>query len=83
MGARDLGDDRVVVQQEKTVRRTIPNDSVEAKQLTEGVRQSLLPPGAILDFAGDTPPLGFLLCDGSAIDRNIFGDLFAAIGTSW
>jgi microcystin-dependent protein len=43
----------------------------------------LMPSGTILDFAGSTAPVGFLLCDGSAISRTTFSTLFAAIGTIW
>lgn len=41
------------------------------------------PPGTIIDFAGPTPPGGFLLCDGSAISRTMYANLFNAIGTTW
>lgn len=43
----------------------------------------LMPSGAILDFAGPVAPAGFLLCDGSAVSRTTYSDLFAAIGTTW
>lgn len=42
--------------------------------------------GLILPFAYDTggsPPTGFLECDGSAVSRTTYSDLFAAIGTTW
>jgi microcystin-dependent protein len=34
-------------------------------------------------FAGISVPGGWLNCDGSAIDRTIYADLFAAIGTTF
>jgi microcystin-dependent protein len=37
----------------------------------------------ILPFGGTTAPDGFLDCDGSAISRTTYADLFAAIGTTW
>ena len=38
--------------------------------------------GIILPFAGNGAiPAGYLLCDGSAVSRTMFPDLFAAIGT--
>lgn len=43
----------------------------------------LMPSGTVLDFAGSIPPAGFLLCDGSAVSRTTYSDLFAAIGTIW
>lgn len=47
---------------------------------------SLLVPGMIMgvpwDF-GSTPPSGFLKCDGSAISRTSYSNLFANIGTTY
>ena len=39
--------------------------------------------GFIKTFAGATPPEGTLLCDGSAVSRTTYPELFAAIGTTW
>lgn len=44
---------------------------------------SRVPTGAVLPFAGTTPPAGFLLCDGSAVNRATFQRLFAVIGTTY
>jgi microcystin-dependent protein len=44
--------------------------------------QRLVPPGTVLPFAGAAAPEGFLLCDGAAVSRSTYADLFAAIGTS-
>ena len=41
----------------------------------------LMPSGALLDFAGSVAPVGFLLCDGAAVSRTTYSDLFAAVGT--
>jgi len=42
-----------------------------------------MPCGAILDYAGPNPPPGWLACDGRAISRTTYSELFAAIGTAW
>jgi microcystin-dependent protein len=42
---------------------------------------SVIPPGSVIAYAGPTPPAGWLLCDGSLVDRAAFPELFAAIGT--
>jgi microcystin-dependent protein len=42
-----------------------------------------LNPGAIQDFAMNTAPLGWLVCDGTAYSRTTYAPLFAAIGTTW
>ena len=41
------------------------------------------PAGSILMFGGTDAPTGFLLCDGSAVDRSTFADLFAVIGETF
>lgn len=42
-----------------------------------------LPVGSILMWSTSTPPSGFLLCDGSAVSRQVFAHLFAVVGTIW
>ncbi|BDW88207.1 phage tail protein [Thalassospira tepidiphila] len=39
--------------------------------------------GSVSAFAMPTPPTGWLICDGSAISRTEYADLFATIGTLW
>lgn len=39
-----------------------------------------VPLGAILPYAGGSPPDGYLLCDGSEVERAKFGDLYDIIG---
>ncbi len=48
-----------------------------------GASALLVPPGSITGYAGIAVPGGWLSCDGSAIDRTIYADLFAAIGTTY
>ena len=42
-----------------------------------------LPTGAILDFGGSEAPLGFLLCDGAAVSRTTYSNLFAVVGETY
>jgi microcystin-dependent protein len=44
---------------------------------------AVVPSGTIMDFGGTSAPTGYLACDGSAVSRSTYGDLFAAIGTTW
>jgi microcystin-dependent protein len=39
--------------------------------------------GSIVAFGGNVAPSGWLLCDGSAVSRTAFPDLFTTIGTRW
>jgi microcystin-dependent protein len=40
-----------------------------------------VPTGSVMPFAGSSAPLGWLLCDGSAVSRTTYAALFAVIGT--
>ena len=42
-----------------------------------------MPIGALIDFAGSAAPSGWLLCDGRAVSRTTYSDLFAVLSTSW
>lgn len=39
-----------------------------------------IPSGAVMAFGGTGAPSGFLICDGSAVSRTTYADLFTAIG---
>ena len=41
------------------------------------------PVGAILPFGGSNPPSGYLICNGQAVSRIDYAELFAIIGTSF
>lgn len=43
----------------------------------------IVPPGAAMDFYLTSPPVGWFVCDGSAISRTVYSALFAAIGTTF
>jgi microcystin-dependent protein len=45
--------------------------------------RQIVPAGAILPYAGLVPPTGFFICNGQALSRTAYADLFAAIGTTW
>jgi microcystin-dependent protein len=42
-----------------------------------------MPIGAVFAFAPNAVPAGYLLCDGQAVSRTTYADLFAAIGTTF
>lgn len=44
---------------------------------------SPIPSGAIMDYGGTSAPSGWLLCDGSAVSRTTYSDLFTAISTNY
>jgi microcystin-dependent protein len=42
-----------------------------------------IPIGTIIDFAGFTPPTGFLSCDGQSFSASEYPELFNVIGNNW
>ena len=54
--------------------------AVTPAKLASFAQANANPPGTVIAFAGATVPTGYLACDGSIINRNIYPDLFAAIG---
>lgn len=42
-----------------------------------------VPSGTMVDFGGMAAPTGWLLCDGSAVSRSTYANLFTAIGIAW
>jgi microcystin-dependent protein len=45
--------------------------------------KTYVPSGVIFSYGGSSAPTGFLLCDGTAISRTTYSDLYAIIGTSY
>lgn len=41
------------------------------------------PTGAVVAFAGSSAPTGWLICDGSAISRTSYAQLYAVLGTTY
>lgn len=41
------------------------------------------PVGTVIAYAGASVPSGYVLCDGTAVSRSVYANLFAAIGTAW
>jgi microcystin-dependent protein len=46
------------------------------------VAGSVIPAGSVAPFSGATTPVGWLLCDGSAISRTTYSNLFSALGVA-
>lgn len=47
-----------------------------------GIHTSGTPVGSVKSFAGSSTPAGTLICDGSAVSRTIYANLFSIIGTT-
>ena len=51
--------------------------------LERAVQRSSSPTGGVMQFAGATAPIGWLVCNGASLLRATYPALFAAIGTTW
>ena len=51
------------------------------KVSTQNDLTSLLPAGSIIPFAGSNIPAGYLLCNGAAVSRTTYANLFGVIST--
>jgi microcystin-dependent protein len=45
--------------------------------------ESFVPIGSVFPYAGATPPLGYLLCDGSLVSRANYPNLYTVIGVTY
>ena len=48
-----------------------------------GSQGGILPAGMVMGWATATAPIGWLICNGAAIDRTLYAELFAVIGTTY
>jgi microcystin-dependent protein len=64
------------------------NSSGTPVQITQGssvtsAASPLVPTGVIWPYGGASAPTGFLLCDGTAVSRSTYSDLFAVLGVTY
>lgn len=80
-GSVVASDDIYVVYNSLALQTVVPPDgSVTQAKLSSSV--ILIPTGMIAPFAMSTAPTGWLECDGSAVSRTTYADLFTALSTT-
>ena len=67
---------------------SLSNASMDANTQMAGVNlstqiSSAVPAGTIQSHAASSAPSGWLICDGSAISRTTYSDLYSIVGTTW
>jgi microcystin-dependent protein len=66
---------------------SLPNGNSGASLLSNGDGtfswDNAIPPGVMMPFAGSAAPTGYLLCNGDAVSRTTYANLFTAIGTTY
>lgn len=60
--------------------RCINYQRIDGKAL---INPDIVPVGTIIMHGASTAPIGLLDCDGAAVSRTTYADLFAVIGTTW
>lgn len=71
-----------VVSGQPTVGQTLTYTTSGWSPATPSVATGV-PTGTLLDFAGATPPTGYLLCDGSSYSTTTYSGLFSTISYTW
>lgn len=56
--------------------------AIVSTKLSTATQQALLPAGAVMAFAMNSAPAGWLAASGTAVSRSTYADLFSAIGTA-
>lgn len=79
----DVGNGTITITQGGVTRGTFTTNQGGNTQIDVDAPAGGVPPGLIAPFAGTTVPAGWLICDGSAIPRTDYADLFNAIGTTY
>ncbi len=83
MGANDnaiVGSAEVPLQLKSSV-KPVWNNGTETKNIL--TQDDVTPPGVINQFAGETAPNGYLLCQGQAVSRTTYANLFDVISTKY
>ena len=60
-----------------------PTAQLEVRGRVKDQTGFLMPVGTVISYAGRNIPQGWLFCDGSAVSRIAYADLFNAIDSSW
>jgi microcystin-dependent protein len=61
----------------------IQDGAVTADKLDSAATSVLMPIGVIMPYAGASAPTGYLFCDGDAVSRATYSDLFGIIGVTY
>jgi microcystin-dependent protein len=59
----------------------VPTTALQAA--TKSYVDLVMPPGSLMAYAASTAPSGWLSCNGAAVLRATYADLFSAISTTW
>lgn len=75
--AKDYVDDFMPAISSSTKNKVLTNNGTTASW------DVAVPVGTVINYGGSYAPSGWLVCDGSAISRTTYADLYSAIGTTF
>jgi len=55
----------------------------DGDEITAARLNSIMPVGSVITYTGSDAPNNFLICDGQAVSRETYADLFAVISTKY
>ena len=76
ISSNELADDSVITAK-------IQDGAVTAAKLDSAAVSVLMPTASLMPYAGSTAPTGYLLCDGIAISRTTYSDLFNIVSVTY
>jgi microcystin-dependent protein len=74
--------DAQVIEANNTILENLLNGQLDQSNISPAIGAAV-PTGSVVSFAGPAAPTGWLVCDGSAVDRSLYATLFAVIGTTY
>jgi microcystin-dependent protein len=83
IGSNELSSDASVDANRAVDTNHIKDGSVTAAKLDSAAVSVLMPTASLMPYAGSAAPTGYLLCDGAAISRTTYSDLFGIVGTTY
>jgi len=83
IGSNELSSDASVDANRSVDTDHIKDGSVTAAKLDSAAVSVLMPTASLMPYAGSAAPTGYLLCDGAAISRTTYSDLFGIVGTTY
>ena len=63
--------------------KVVPHNALTTHAELQGNGDGFMPIGAVIMFGGAAAPTGWLLCQGQAVSRTTYADLFGILGTTY
>ena len=80
---KDAGITATQLATDSVITAKIQDGAVTAAKLDAGAVSVLMPTASIMPYAGSSAPTGYLLCDGAAISRSTYSNLFGLLATTY